>query len=70
MFPTVLNAFKIYGNNEGCSSTGVNWKSDYSMVLNDMTSTINFGDLTVKTDSSCSVSSAEILGASEIYPLS
>lgn len=66
MFPTVLNTFKVYGNNEGCASPGVNWKFDYSMVLTDMTSTITFGDLTVKTDSSCLVTSAEILGPSGI----
>ena len=70
MFPTTLSAFKVYGNNEGSLSPGVNWKSDYSMSLTDMISTITFGDLTIKTDSSCSVSTAEILGAIEILPLS
>lgn len=46
MFPTTLHTFKVYGNNEGCSSTGVSWKADYSMALTDMTATITFGDIT------------------------
>ena len=46
MFPTTLHTFKVYGNNEGCSSTGGVRKSDYLMTLTDMTATITFGDLT------------------------
>ena len=47
MFPTTLHTFKVYGNNEGCSPAGTDWKTDYVMSFTDMTATITFGDLTV-----------------------
>ena len=33
MFPKTLHNFKVYGNNEGCLSSGTSWKSNYVMVL-------------------------------------
>ena len=71
MFPKTLSAFKVYGNNEGCLSAGVSLKSDLSMLLTPMATTITFGGsspFTTYSDSSCDVSTAEIQNASLIYP--
>ena len=69
MFPITLHAIKVYGNNEGCSSAGTNWKNDLVMSFTDMTASITFGDLTSQSDSSCVVSSAQFSNETSISPL-